>query len=72
MAVYSDPDFEETVWNKSQGHAQALKIRSTSPVEAWMVNLGRDDNEWLLGPRDPDEWFTGLKPSCCPGKFKAL
>jgi hypothetical protein len=34
-----------------------------------MINLGREDNnEWLLGPRDADEWFTGLKPTICPGK----
>ena len=33
-----------------------------------MINLGRGNNdEWLLGPRDEDEWFTGLKPSTCPG-----
>ena len=36
--------------------------------EAWMINLGRgNDNEWLTGPR-PEEWFTGLSPSKCPGK----
>jgi 5-histidylcysteine sulfoxide synthase len=36
--------------------------------EAWMINLGRDGNdEWLLKQRDPDEWFTGLKPEICPG-----
>ena len=33
-----------------------------------MVNLGRDENnEWLSTQRDADEWFTGLKPSICPG-----
>lgn len=36
--------------------------------EAWMINLGRDkNNEWLSTQRDADEWFTGVKPSLCPG-----
>ena len=35
--------------------------------EAWMVNLGRGDEEWLTGPRG-EEWYTGLKPSICPGE----
>lgn len=71
MAPYSDSDDEEDT-NKFHGHAEAAKVRSThSHAEAWMVNLGRgDNNEWLLGPRDADEWFTGLKPSNCPGKYK--
>lgn len=39
-----------------------------SHEEAWMINLGRDDNNtWLTGPRDSDEWFTGKQPSICPG-----
>jgi hypothetical protein len=70
MASYSDSDAEETVWDKSRGHAEALKIRRDFPTEPWTVNLGRgDNNEWLLGPRDPDEWFTGLKPSLCAGEL---
>ncbi len=41
---------------------------SLSHEEAWMVNLGRgDNNEWLTGPRDADEWFTGKQPKICPG-----
>ena len=28
----------------------------------------RGDNEWLSRPRTSD-WFTGLEPSICPGKF---
>jgi hypothetical protein len=41
---------------------------SLAQQEAWMINLGRGDNDqWLTGPRDEDEWFTGLKPSLCPG-----
>lgn len=68
MAAYGDSDDEET-FHKSHGHAEAAKVRSAfSHEETWMVNLGRgDNNEWLLGPRDPDEWFTGLKPTLCPG-----
>jgi hypothetical protein len=34
---------------------------------AWMINLGRNnDNEWLTGPRGR-EWFTGVHPRECPG-----
>ena len=41
--------------------------------EAWMINLGRDDNDqWLTGPRDPNEWFTGVQPSECPGVEKVV
>lgn len=39
---------------------------SRSHQEAWMVNLGRGDDEWLSQPRS-EEWFTGLEPSICPG-----
>ena len=39
-----------------------------SHQEAWMVNLDRGDNEWLCRPRTSD-WYTGLEPSICPGKF---
>ena len=39
-----------------------------SRQEAWMVNLGRGDDEWLSGPRDVD-WFTGIEPSACPGEY---
>jgi hypothetical protein len=35
--------------------------------ESWMVNLGREDESWLIGPRS-GEWFTGLEPSVCPGE----
>ncbi|KAL7479203.1 hypothetical protein ACHAW6_004944 [Cyclotella cf. meneghiniana] len=37
--------------------------------EAWMVNLGRGDDEWLTGPRGRD-WFTGKAPDVCPGVDK--
>ena len=71
-AAYSDSEDDEEEFetlDRSHGHAEAVKARSAlSHEEAWMVNLGRDDNnEWLLGPRDADDWFTGLKPSICPG-----
>jgi hypothetical protein len=71
MAAYGDSD-DEDAFNRSHGHREAAKVRSAfSHEEAWMVNLGRgDNNEWLLGPRDPDEWFTGLKPTLCPGTFE--
>eukprot|EP00934_Nitzschia_sp_Nitz4_P006520 Nitzschia sp. Nitz4//scaffold25_size161228//36694//39737//NITZ4_002420-RA/size161228-augustus-gene-0.124-mRNA-1//-1//CDS//3329544556//6510//frame0 len=65
----SNPDFEEEGDSiRSHGHAEAAKARSVlSHEEVWMVNLGRDDsNEWLTGARQ-DEWFTGLKPTQCPG-----
>ena len=40
--------------------------------EEWNVNLGRNnDNEWLTGPRDCD-WFTGVHPKDCPGKYILL
>lgn len=39
-----------------------------SHEESWTINLGRNDNnEWLTGPRDADEWFTGRQPNICPG-----
>jgi hypothetical protein len=69
MASYDDSEDEEEL-DRSLGRAEAAKARSVfSHEESWMINLGREDNnEWLLGPRDADEWFTGLKPSICPGK----
>jgi hypothetical protein len=71
LATYGDSDDDEDGSSaRSHGHAEAAKARSVSfsHEEAWMVNLGRDDNnEWLLGTRDADEWFTGMKPTICPG-----
>ena len=56
----------------SQGHAAAAAAASTvakSHAEAWMINLGRnDDNIWLSKPRD-EKWWTGVHPQNCPGKF---
>ncbi|GKY97274.1 hypothetical protein MPSEU_000685800 [Mayamaea pseudoterrestris] len=39
-----------------------------SHEQAWMVNLGRECDDWLHGPRSAD-WFTGVHPSSgtCPG-----
>jgi hypothetical protein len=69
MASYDDSE-DEAELDRSLGHTEGAKARSVfSREEAWMINLGREDNnEWLLGPRDADEWFTGLKPTICPGK----
>ena len=42
---------------------------SASHEEAWMINLGRgNDNEWLTGPRE-DTWYTGIHPRDCPGTY---
>jgi len=65
-------DYEDDVATDSSiGHAAAAEARATmgkSHEEAWMINLGRgNENEWLTGPRHED-WFTGLAPSKCPGK----
>ena len=76
MASYSDSEdeYDEEDSKRSHGHAEGAKARAGggrmefSHDEAWMINLGRGNNdEWLQGPRDEDEWFTGLKPSICPG-----
>jgi hypothetical protein len=40
---------------------------SGSRRDSWTVNLGREDESWLIGPRCR-EWFTGLEPSICPGE----
>ena len=68
LAAYSDSDSDE------ENDVVATTTRSTfgegalSHEEAWMVNLGRaDNNKWLTGPRDADEWFTGKQPKLCPG-----
>ena len=40
-----------------------------SPDSAWKRNLGRrNDDAWLTGPRLAN-WYTGVHPSQCPGKF---
>lgn len=70
MASYgdsdSDDDADETVGIATTRNA--VGDGALSYEEAWMINLGRsDNNEWLTGPRDPDEWFTGKQPNLCPG-----
>lgn len=41
--------------------------------DEWKANLGRNgDNEWLTGPRDEAKWYTGVKPSDCPGFEKGV
>ena len=70
LAAYSDSDSDED----NDAEVNASTTRNTvgsgalSHEEAWMINLGRaDNNEWLTGSRDPDEWFTGKQPKICPG-----
>ena len=74
-AVYdSDSDGDNNMENHpSKGFSAAQQLRTPenklSHEEAWMINLGRgNDNEWLTGPREK-EWFTGIHPSDCPGKL---
>ena len=50
-----------------------VKVMPTAPLgtvrsqeDAWMVNVGRESDAWLHGPRSAD-WFTGVHPSECPG-----
>lgn len=57
-------DEEEVMNGMQRGEDSAGR----SVQEAWMVNLGRGDEEWLTGPRG-GEWFTGLAPEVCPGEF---
>lgn len=70
-AAVVDDDSDNGLSGHSTGHTTAKEARASinrSHEEAWMINLGRgNDNEWLTGPR-PLEWFTGLPPSMCPGK----
>jgi hypothetical protein len=70
-AALTDDAYGDVLNGHSSGHAAAMKARVSmdkSHEEAWMINIGRgNENEWLSGPR-PQEWFTGLSPSKCPGK----
>jgi len=63
--------FLGTIRFNSSGAAASFQLDDDTDLqrshqEAWMVNLGRGDDDWLTGSR-PDEWYTGLKPSVCPG-----
>lgn len=87
-ANYEDSDDEEGYNNNNNnifdgaryqsyaGHAAAMEERATVATtdEPWMINLGRNnDNEWLMRPRNPEEWFTGVAPTHqCPGTFTLL
>jgi hypothetical protein len=65
---------EDEIVHGSKGFEQAALLRGSSHREpnnaaaaaAWTINLGRECDEWLVGPR-PDHWFTGLHPHECPG-----
>jgi hypothetical protein len=55
-------------------HDAATIAAATPPPamnESWRINLGRgNDNAWLMGPRNEQEWFTGMAPlNECPGMF---
>lgn len=49
----------------------ATAIATTLASESWRINVGRgNDNAWLMGPRNDQEWFTGIAPNeNCPGTF---
>ena len=74
----SDDDHHHSLETRTKGLAAAAEIRaasedsattSASHEEAWMINLGRgNDNEWLTGPRE-DAWYTGVHPRDCPGTW---
>ena len=76
VAYAEDDDYEfigssSAVENHpSQGHAVAAAEADSvakSHVEAWMINMGRgNDNAWLTGDRE-DKWWTGVHPRQCPG-----
>jgi len=77
LSAYDTEEEEDSLLDvRTKGFAAAAELRaiqqstetSLSHEEAWMINLGRgDDNEWLTGPR-AEEWFTGIHPRICPGK----
>jgi hypothetical protein len=53
------------VIDRSLGHKGAVQARR-SHNEPWMINLEREHDDWLHGPR-PHDWFTGVHPKDCPG-----
>lgn len=75
MASYTESDDEDDDDERVIQYATATAATgalsgngSLAHQEAWKVNLGRGDNDaWLTGPRNADEWFTGRKPAECPG-----
>ena len=78
----SEEEQQQSLETRTKGLAAAAEIRvaadapagvggaaSASHEEAWMINLGRgNDNEWLTGPRE-DTWYTGIHPRDCPGTY---
>ena len=57
-AAYDNRDDDDNVGGRNRSHR-----------EAWMVNLGRgDDDAWLAKPRGA-KWYTGMEPKVCPGEF---
>jgi len=77
----SDEDEEQPqdLAYRHSGHATAAEYRANQPTsvieeESWTINLGRgDDNAWLMGSRDEQEWFTGVAPvNNCPGKLETV
>jgi hypothetical protein len=68
MASYDFDNEDDDEEVKHNATTRTIGVGTLSHEEVWMVNLGRsDNNEWLTGPRDPDEWFTGKQPKICPG-----
>lgn len=76
-AYDSDSDGnDDDLDTRSKRFATAAQLRTTSGKlsheEAWMINLGRgNDDEWLTGPREED-WFTGIHPRVCPGTVSSF
>ena len=75
--INNNPLIDGARYRSYAGHAAAMEQRASTVAttdEPWMINLGRNnDNEWLMRPRDPEEWFTGVAPTHqCPGTFALL
>eukprot|EP00501_MAST-03F_sp_TOSAG23-6_P002313 GSMAST32.ASY1.ANO1.2415.1 assembled CDS len=54
----------------SHEEAHEASAVSENCSSEWKKNLrGGEENSWLIGPRDPEKWYTGKKPvhGICPG-----